>query len=305
MTPLVGREEELAALARRWERARSGDGQFVQIVGEPGLGKSRLIEEFRLRLGETPHTWVEWSCSQLLQNTPLHPVVEWGRQRFTRAAKFADLEAALAQVKLDPAEYAPLLAPLLDISAPNARLPNLAPDELRRRQLAAMTAWLFAGARSQQLVLAFEDLHWADPTTLDLMKALAERGGQAPLLIVATARPEFRAPWATRSHHSVISLSPLDRSQIGQMVGALAERHALSRDAIEGLSERTAGVPLFIEELTRLMLEGGAQTIPPTLQQSLAARLDRLGEAREVAQIGAVLGREFSRSLLMAVAEFS
>ena len=150
----------------------------MQIVGEPGLGKSRLIEEFRTRLAETPHTWVEWASSQLLQNTPLHPIAEWGRQRFRRRRRaLAELEAALAQVKLDPAEHAPLLAPLLDIPLPEARAPKLAAEELRRRQLAAVVAWLLAGARAQPLVLAFEDLHWADPTTLDLMKTLAERGG--------------------------------------------------------------------------------------------------------------------------------
>jgi class 3 adenylate cyclase/predicted ATPase len=302
-TPLVGREEELTMLARRWERAKSGHGQFLQIVGEPGLGKSRLVEEFRIRLGETPHTWVEWASSQLLQNTPLHPLAEWGRQRFVGDARLAELEAALAQVKLDPAEYVPLLAPLLDIPLPEERTPKYAADELRRRQLGAGVSWILAAARAQPIVLAVEDLHWADPTSLDLLKMLAERGAQTRLLIVATTRPEFHAPWTTRSHHGVIALTPLDRAQIARMVAAIAERHALAKDVVEGLSDRTGGVPLFIEEVTRLLLEGGAQTIPPTLQQSLAARLDRLGDAREVAQIGAVLGRDFSYGLLQAVAD--
>ena len=208
-------------------------------------------------------------------------------------------------IGLDPAEYAPLLAPLVDIPLPEERAAKLAPEELRRRQLAALVAWFLAGARSQPVVLAFEDLHWADPTSLDLMQALAERGAQAPLLILATARPEFRPPWSLRSHHSVISLSPLDRADVAQMVGELAARHALSQEVVEGVSERTGGVPLFVEEVTRLLLErgeaGGLQAIPPTLQQSLAARLDRLGEAREVAQIGAVLGRDFTYALLSAV----
>ena len=139
------------------------------------------------------------------------------------------------------------------------------------------------------------------------MQALAERGAQAPLFILATARPEFRPPWSLRSHHSLISLSPLDRAEIARMVGEIAARHALSKDVIEGVSERTGGVPLFVEEVTRLLLErgeqGGVQAIPPTLQQSLAARLDRLGTAREVAQIGAVLGRDFAYPLLATVAE--
>jgi class 3 adenylate cyclase/uncharacterized protein YjiS (DUF1127 family) len=152
LTPLVGRDDEMAMLLRRWERARQGDGQLVMIVGEPGLGKSRLIEEFHARLSDTPHTWVEWSCSQLLQNTPLHPIAEWGRARFGGAdvpaeRRLAELESSLAQVKLDPAENASLLAPLLDIPLAKDRVPALAPEELRRRQLAALTNWVMAGPR--------------------------------------------------------------------------------------------------------------------------------------------------------------
>jgi class 3 adenylate cyclase/tetratricopeptide (TPR) repeat protein len=310
LTPLVGREEELDLLTRRWERAHKGEGQLALIVAEPGLGKSRLMAEFHGRLGETPHTWVEWASSQLLQNTPLHPIAEWGRQRFgadlPAEQRLADLENTLVLSGLDPTEYAPLLAPLVDVLLPEDRVAKLAPEELRRRQLAAMTAWILAAARTQAIVLAFEDLHWADPTSLDLMRVLAERGAHAPLLIIATTRPEFRPPWSVRSHHSVISLSPLDRVQIAKMVAELAAHHALPRDIVEGVSERTGGVPLFVEEVTRLLLErgeqGGAQAIPPTLQQSLAARLDRLGAARETAQIGAVLGRGFSYALIQSVA---
>ena len=312
LTPLVGRDEELALLMRRWERARQGDGQLVLIVGEPGLGKSRLLEEFHVRLRDTPHTWSEWSCSQLLQNTPLHPIAEWGRQRFggadvTADQRLAELESSLAQVKLDPAENVPLLAPLLDIPLPQERVPTLAPEELRRRQLAALTAWVMAGGRVQPIVLAFEDLHWADPTTLDLLRGIAERGALAPLLVVATTRPEFRPPWGTRSHHGTISLAPLDRGQVQEMVVELSARHALPRDVVEDVASRTGGVPLFVEEVTRLLLErgehgGGIQAIPPTLQQSLMARLDRLGPAREVAQVASVIGRGFSYGLLRALA---
>jgi class 3 adenylate cyclase/predicted ATPase len=311
LTALIGRDDETAMLMRRWERARQGDGQLVLIVGEPGLGKSRLIEEFHARLRDTPHTWVEWSCSQLLQNTPLHPIAEWGRQRFGGAdvpaeRRLAELESTLTQVKLDPAESLPLLAPLLDIPLPAERVPALAPEELRRRQLAALTGWSIASARVQPVVLAFEDLHWADPTTLDVLRGIAERGALAPLLILATTRPEFRPPWSMRSHHGTISLAPLDRAQVHDMVAELAARHALPREVVEDVAARTGGVPLFVEEVTRLLLErgeqGGIHVIPPTLQQSLMARLDRLGPAREVAQIGSVIGRGFSYGLLRDVA---
>jgi class 3 adenylate cyclase/predicted ATPase len=312
LTSFIGREEDIGTLLRRWDRVRAGEGQFVQIVGEPGLGKSRLVEEFHCRLGETPHTWVEWNSSQLLQNTPLHPVAEWGRARFgghevAAERRLADLETTLAQVKLDVQETATLLAPLLDIPLPAERASKFGPEELRRRQLAAMVALLLAGARTQPVVLAFEDLHWADPTSLDLIQALAERGAQAPLLVVATTRPEFRAPWGMRSHYAVVALAPLDRTEVRRMVGDIAAQHALPQEVVERVSERTGGVPLFVEEVTRLLVErgvqGGVQAIPPTLQQSLAARLDRLGPAREVAQIGAVLGRDFAHTLLRDVAE--
>ena len=312
LTPLVGREDEIAMLLRRWERAQQGEGQLVLIVAEPGLGKSRLIEEFHARLRETPHTWLEWSCSQLLQNTPLHPIAEWGRQRFGGAdvpaeRRLAELESTLAQIKLDPAENAALLAPLFDIPLPTERTPVLTPEELRRRQLAALTASVMASARTQSAVLAFEDLQWADPTTLDVLRGIAERGALAPLFVLMTARPEFRPSWGTRSHHGTISLTPLDRHQVRHMVGELSARHALPQEIVEGVTVRTGGVPLFVEEVTRLLLErgdqGGIQAIPPTLQQSLTARLDRLGPAREVALISAVIGRDFSYALLRAVAE--
>jgi class 3 adenylate cyclase len=267
LTPLVGREDEIATLMRRWQRVRQVEGQLVLIVGEPGLGKSRLIEEFRSRLADTPHTWVEWSCSQLLQNTPLHPIAEWGRQRFggadvPAARRLADLEGSLAQVKLDPAENAPLLAPLLDIPLPKERALIPAPEELRRRQLAVLTNWVMAGAKVQPVVLAFEDLHWADPTTLDVLRSIAERGALAPLFIVATTRPEFRPPWSMRSHHGTISLAPLDRAQVRDMVAELSARHALPREVVEDVAARTGGA----------VRRGGDATSPRATAVGVACR---------------------------------
>jgi predicted ATPase len=207
-----------------------------------------------------------------------------------------------------PAVRRPLLAPLLDIPVPENRMTTLASEELRRRQLAALISWTIAGAKIQPLVLALEDMHWADPTTLGVLRSIAERGAQVPLYIVATARPEFRPPWSMRAHHGTISLAPLDRAQVRDMVAELSARHALPREVVKDVAARTGGVPLFVEEVTRLLLErggeqGGIHAIPPTLQQSLMARLDRLGPAREVAQVGAVIGRGFSYGLLRVVAE--
>ena len=293
LTPFVGRAEDLGVVDRRWQRARAGEGQFVLIVGEPGIGKSRLVEEFRARLGETPHSWTEWSSSQLLRNTALHPVLGWGRARFggpdvSPERRFAELESVLTQAKLDTKELAALLAPLFDIPVPPERLPSLSSEEVRRKQLAAMVEWAIAGARIQPLVLVFEDLQWFDPTSIDLVHALSDRGPQAPLLILATARPDFRPPWSLRSYHTVISLMPLDEAHVQRMVAEVASRRVLSPEVIKGVSERAGGVPLFVEEVTRLILErgekGGAKAIPPTLRQSLAARLDRLGSAREVTE---------------------
>ena len=310
LTSFVGREEDLTILARCSERAFAGAGQFVLIVGEPGIGKSRLVEEFRSQLAERPHSWIEWSSSQLLQNTPLHPVLGWARARFggpevAPERRLAELESILAAVKLDPATYAPLLAPLVDIPVPPERLPSLSPEEIRRRQLAAMVEWAIAGARNQPLVLVLEDLQWFDPTSIDLVHALSDRCAEAPILLLTTARLEFRPPWRSQPHHEVISLAPLDEAQVQRIIAELAVRRTLLADVMRRVSERAGGVPLFVEEVTRLLLErgeaGGLQAIPPTLQQSLAARLDTLGEAREVAQIGAVLGRDFTYVLLRAV----
>ena len=308
LTPLVGREDELALLTRRWSRALDGEGQYVQIVGEPGRQVTPRRGVPRKTRRDATHLGRMGRLAAPAEHAPaparrMGTAALWRRRRDRRGAS----RRPRKHVKADRPRRGRIRAPGRAAgrhSAAGGPL-GLPPEELRRRQLAAMTAWVLAGARAQPVVLAFEDLHWADPTSLDLLRVLADRGAQSPLLIIATTRPEFRAPWAMRSHHGVVSLAPLDRAQVRRMVGEIASRHALSQEMIDGVGERTGGVPLFVEEVTRLLLErdaqGGAQAIPPTLQQSLAARLDRLGEAREVAQIGAVLGRNSSYRLLSEV----
>ncbi len=220
--------------------------------------------------------------------------------------RLAELESLLSDANLNSGKLAPLLAPMVGIPVPPERLLSLSSEEIRRGQLTAMVEWAVAGSRNQPLVLVFEDLQWFDPTSVDLVQAMIEGNAQAPIFILATARPEFRPPWGVRPHHKVISLAPLDEVQVQRMIAELASLRTLSTDVKRRVSERAGGVPLFIEEVTQLILERGerrgAQAIPPTLRQSLAARLDRLGRAREVAQIGAVLGRSFSYPLLRDVA---
>ena len=325
LTPLVGRDDEIAMLMRRWERARQGDGQLVMIVGEPGLGKSRLIEEFHARLADTPHTWVEWSCSQLLQNTPLHPIAEWGRQRFGGAdvpaeRRLADLESSLGAGQARPGgeRFFARAAPRYS-AAEGTRIGfgarGIAPpatggaDQLGdgRRQGAAGGAGVrgFALGRSDHARCSCA----ASPSAARWRR----------LLIVATTRPEFRPPWGMRSHHGTISLAPLDRAQVRDMVAELSARHALPRDVVEDVAARTGGVPLFVEEVTRLLLErgeqgGGIQAIPPTLATipDGAARparpgarggADRLGDRPRLLLRAAARRRRDGRRALQAALE--
>ena len=312
LTPLVGRDEEIAMLMRRWERARAGRrpvgadrrrAGIGQVAPDRGISCPAARDAAHLGRMELLAALAEHAAAS---DRRLGPPAVRRRRCARRAASRGPGEFAGADQARSGGECPRCSRRCSTYRCRrNARL-ALPPEELRRRQLAALTNWVMAGARAQPVVLALEDLHWADPTTLDLLRGIAERGALAPLFVLTTARPEFRPPWGVRSHHGTISLAPLDRHQVRHMVGELAARHALPKEVIDGVTERTGGVPLFVEEVTRLLLErgeqGGIQAIPPTLQQSLTARLDRLGPAREVAQIGAVIGRDFSYALLRAVA---
>jgi predicted ATPase len=217
------------------------------------------------------------------------------------------LEASLELAGLDPNEAVPLIAPLLELSTGN-RYPRLsmAPDQQRKRLLATVVAWTFGTAKAQPLVIATEDLHWADPSTLELTQLLVEQGPPARLLLLYTARPEFHAPWPMRAHHTQLNLNRLTARNVRTMVAQVAAKIALADETVATVVERTGGVPLFVEKLTRAVLESGdaklsGHEIPATLHDSLLARLDRLGPAKEVIQIGAVIGSEFSHGLLHAV----
>jgi class 3 adenylate cyclase len=315
LTPFVGREDELRLLMNRWERALEGEGQMALIVGEAGIGKSRLVQHFREQIARTPHSWVEAAAGPFFQNTPFHPVTEMLRELLAWRGdeppdeQLTQLESALALAGIKPAEALPLIAPLLNLPTP-AKYPALAlsPDQQRRRLLAMLVEWALGAARVQSTIVAIEDLHWADPSTLELLRLLVEQGATAPLLLLYTARPEFRVPWPMRSHHTQITLNRLNVRNVRTMVAQVAAQKALSEDTIAAVIERTGGVPLFVEELTRTVLESGdaklsGRQIPVTLHDSLMARLDRLGAAKEVAQVGSVIGNEFSYELLHAVGQ--
>jgi class 3 adenylate cyclase len=313
LTPFVGREDELRLLMNRWEGVLDGEGQVVLIVGEAGIGKSRLMRQFHERIAETPYTWVGAATAPFFQNTPFYPVAEMLRAMLARRGDEAadeqlrQLERALELAGLDPGQAIPLLAPLLN-AAIQAKYPSqpLAPEQQRRRLLATLVEWVMGICRVQPLVIATEDLHWADPSTLELIQLLVEQGSMTPLMLLCTARPEFRQEWPARAHHTQINLNRLKTQNVRSMVQNVAARRALSEATIATVVERTGGVPLFVEELTRAVIEGGAtrptgREIPVTLHDSLMARLDRLGSAKELAQVGAVIGGEFSYELLHEV----
>jgi class 3 adenylate cyclase len=308
MTPFVGREDEARLLMNRWERVRDGEGQVVTIVGEAGIGKSRLVQHFRKQIAATPHTWLECITAAFFQNTPFYAITEMLRQSFLWEQRFRALKASLAAPGTTPgAAVSPLIASLLELPAGAQASPSALPPEQQRKQLlAALVAWTHEIAKAQPLVIATEDLHWADPSTLELTQLLVEQGATAPLMLLYTARPEFQAQWPSRAHHTQITLNRLSSRDVRTIVGQVAAQKALSDETIAAVVERTSGVPLFVEELTRAVLEGGdaqlsGREIPVTLHDSLMARLDRLGPAKEVAQIGAVIGGEFSYELLRAV----
>jgi class 3 adenylate cyclase/tetratricopeptide (TPR) repeat protein len=314
LTPFVGREHERQLLLDRWERAEEREGQVILITGEAGIGKSRLVQQFKAEIGVTPHTWVEAAASPYLQHTPFAFVSDMLRQGFQFPAdlqmvqRVEAVEGALEALDLSPAETMPIVAPLLSLELPDKYPPlDLTPEERRRRLLQAMINWTLASARLQPLVQVLEDLHWMDASSLELLALIAQQAATAPILVLCTARPEFRPSWPQRSHQTQVTLSRLDQRQTRAMLAAMAMRVTEKTELMEGLVARTDGVPLFVEELALAMLEGqttAPREIPATLQDTLMARLDRLGPLKEVAQVGAVLGRDFSFSSLAALLEW-
>ncbi len=324
LTPLVGRDEVIELLLRRWGNAKGGESSVVLLTGEPGIGKSRVAREIVQLTRDEPHAFLQLFCSPHRQNSALSPFISQieraaGLHRLdTDEQRLIKLEAALVQSSAACGSVS-LIADLLSLPTGD-RYPrlNLTPEERKEKTLAALMEYFEGLARPQPLLLVIEDVHWADPTSLELIDLIVERAPRWRLLVIVTFRPEFAAPWADRLQTTLVTLGRLTPTQCaGLIAGVTAGKH-LPRAITEQITERADGIPLFVEELTKAVVEGGALVdagdrftttqvrsaveIPVTLRGSLLARLDRLGSAREVAQIGAALGRRFSYQLLSAVA---
>ncbi len=325
LTPLVGRDTELGILKDRWERTVEGMGQVVLLTGDAGLGKSRLIRELREyltrdRATDDPNI-VELRCTSHLQNTSFNPVIEFLERLLefrlikTPEDRLARIEAFLTARSLPGPENAGLIAGLLNVPLnANASPPALTPQKQKERVIDILLAWLAAAAASRPTLFVVEDLHWADPSTLEFLARHAEESDGRPILTVFTFRPEFTASWRVRSQFTQVALSKLTRRQIGEMIRRRTNRNDFPELLINRIVDRTDGVPLFIEEFTSLIAESGLldkgrlgedssvlSVIPPTLQDLLVARLNRMESNPEVVQSAATIGREFSHALLAAV----
>jgi len=325
LTPLVGRDSEVALLLERWAHSQDGAGQVVLLRGEAGIGKSRLVEVLRERVRSEGATQMVFHRSPEHQHSVLYPVIDhlqrvlqWQRDE-APPSKFDTLERVLSTSRLPLDDIVPLFAALLSVPLPERYPPlNLTPQQQRQTTQEALVVWLLEEAERQPVLAVWEDLHWADPSTLDVLSLMLDQVPTARMLTLLTCRPAFRPPWATHAPVTQVTLNRLGRIQVEAMIPSLTGTKTLPIEVVEQVVAKTDGVPLFVEELVKMILESGLVreeddhyvltgplpplAIPSTLHDALMARLDRLSTARALVQLGAVLGREFAYDLLQAVA---
>jgi class 3 adenylate cyclase/predicted ATPase len=323
---LVGREEESSLLCRRWEQSKAGLGQVVFVSGEAGIGKSALVEGLRAQVRTEGWPRIAFRCSPYHTTSALYPVITHIEHLLQctpeepPATRLVKLEAGLRPYGLPLAEVVPLLAGLLSIPLPPERYTPLTvtPQQQKQQTLDALVAWLAAEAERRPVLVVWEDLHWADPTTLEVLGLVIEQAPTMPMLHVLTYRPEFSPPWPPRAHMTPLVLARLERPQVEALIAQRAAGKPLPAEVVQYIVAKTDGVPLYVEELTKMLLASAllreeadryvltgplhTVAIPDTLQDALMARLDQLNTAKEVAQLGAALGREFLYELLRAIA---
>lgn len=324
LMPLVGREQEMALLLDRWEQAKEGEGQVVLLSGEAGIGKSRIARMLRDRVASEDHVRLRYQCSPYHTNSALHPIIE----QLERAAGFVrddsfdirlnKLQSLLSQATIDSAQFVPLLAALLSIPTGDRFAPlDMSAEVQKERTLAALIDQMNGLAAQRPILILFEDAHWIDPTSQELLDLMVDRTQSIKALTLITYRPVYDAPWGGHPHVTSLTLNRLGRRQSQRMVGALTAHKPLPDEVLDQILAKTDGVPLFVEELTRTVLEAGllreekdryeltaplpTLAIPATLHDSLMARLDRLSPIKEIAQTAAAIGREFSHELLSRV----
>ncbi len=327
LTPLVGRESESTLLFERWAQAKDGHGQVVLLRGEAGIGKSRLVQVLKDHVADEPHAQEEYRCSPYHMNSAFYPLADLLQRKLnwqpeeTADEKLRKLETVLAQTHLDVNTAVPLFTTLLSLPLPDDRYPpiQLSSQQQRQQTLEAFLQLVLFTAEQHPVLFIVEDLHWVDPSTLEFLALLIDQTPTTAIFVLLACRPEFQPTWAHRSYMIEVSLNRLSRPQVEQIATQVARGKALPADVIEQLVDKSDGVPLFVEEMTKAVLESGvleeangqyelsgsisSLAIPATLQDSLMARLDRLVTAKAVAQYAAVIGRQFSYELLQAVSD--